>query len=487
MQMNRFLLLLPFLLIGGALGGPTMAQDSPDSVQAVEASRFPFRTTLDGWAADRRRYILDRTHSVGGRLYDRGLFRDITPRTPRDYAYEMLAHRFRSQDINAQRRAENSLLLRTGSVRRDLFAFYTQLQSRIPLAEEHDLSVDAVLQEDGRAQRVFMELGYTWQLASRHALRVRQTFSQSKRDLDLTAAYRYTHARLGEAEVGVTFLDLYSDLIDQRLGIDADDREVIRDYSHSPYLLSLSYTSPEQYPLRGELIGMIQPKTPATFSSQKRPEYRYRDTRRVHVLGALLEYRYAFGAGGVFYKRESSWLRRLGTGADVSSDYTARQRSQRVGAFVKGRYGPLRGVVRGTVGSYLDHQDGTDYSQSLLPKQLSYDEGQQSLRARVLYQPDTGFFTGVEYLTFRRSYDGESDPSKVGANFVFAPWTKQYWGFGPSNYGLLGLVGYRFERGKVVVGAGFDLDGDDDYPADHAEKERTRRFDGGFTRLVLTW
>jgi len=474
-------------ILGGISAGPTGAQTRPDSIQSLKESDYSFRTTLEGWARDRRRYILDRTRSVGGRLYDRGIFRVITPSTPRDYAHEMLSHRFLSEAINMQRRADNSLLLRSGSVRRDLLAFYSHIQSNVALSEGHDLNFDAVLQQDARSNRAFLEMGYTWQVAAHHAIGVQHTFSENKRDLDLTALYRYMRPQIGELEVGVSFQNLYSDLIDQQLGVDGDDREVIRNYTRSPYLLSLSYSSPERLPLRGELFGAFQPTSQATYSSQKRNEYRYQDERRIHFFGALLEYRYPSWTGGMFYKQESSWLKRVGTGEEVSSDYTAQQRSQRIGAFIKGRYGPLLGILRGYLGTYRDHQDGEDYAQSLLPKRLSYDERYQALRVRALYQPETGMFTGLEYLAFHRSYDEGSDPTRVGENFVFAPWAEQYWGFGPSDYGLLGLVGYRFERGKVVVGAGLDLDGDDDYPADHSSKERTRRFDGGFTRLVLTW
>lgn len=461
-----------------------VAQEPADSSQLAFHNPFEFRTTLEGWVESRRRLVLDRKHSIGGRLYDRGIFRHVTPKTNREYAHEMLVQRFSSEAFNERRRARNSLLLRVGSVRRDLLAFVSQIRSRVPLDTAHALTVDAVLQQDGRATRSFLELGYTWQFASRHALGVRHTFSEYKRDVEPTILYQYASRRLGSTEVALTFQNLYSDILDQQLGIFPGDREVIRDYIRHPYLISFSYAFPDHLPLRGEVAGGIQPTSRAIYASQREPEYRYRDDRRLHYLGAILEYRYASFTGGLFYKRDVSQLRRIGKGEKVASDYTARQQFQRFGPFLKGRWGSFQGMVRGFLGSYQDRQTGEDYSESVLPEKISYDEGQRGLQARLLYEPESGFSVGLEYASLRRLYAREDDPGRVGNGIVFAPWTGHYWGLGPSNYGLVGRIGYRFSGGEFVIGVGYDIDGDDDYPTKDLD---TRRFDGAFGRLILTW
>jgi len=466
---------------------PAAAQGHADSLQRSSQDPFEVRTTLAGWADRRRLFVLDRKRNIGGRLYDRGLFRHITPETPRDYAHEMLTQRFPSEALIRQRRTENSLLVRTGSVRRDLLAFVSRIQSQALSDSSRTISFDAVLRQDGRASRAFLEMGYAWSPAAHHTFGVRHTFSEYKRDLDLTALYRYSSRRLGRAEVAITVQNLYSDLIDQQLGIAPDDRTVIRDYTRHPYLLSFSYASPAHFPLRGELAGGVQPMSRATYESQKQPAYRYRDHRRVHFFGALLEYRYASFAGGLFYKRDASWLRRVGDGEAVSSRYTARQRFQRFGGFLQGRRGPFRGMIQGFVGAYNDRQTGRNYAESLLPQKIDYEEGQRGLQGRLFYEPEIGPLVGLGYVAFQRHYGADDDPSRVGQNFVFAPWAKQYWGFGPSDYALVVHLGYRFSHGRVVAGVSYDIDADDDFPADHSEKEKTRRFDGGFGRLVLTW
>ena len=475
------------LLIVAVPRSSVFAQASTDSSRIVLRDSFEFRTTLQGWRESRRRLVLDRRHSIGGRLYDRGIFRHITPKMNREYAHEMLVQRFSSEAFARRRRSQNSLLLRFGSVRRDLLAVVGQLRSRVPLSANHALTVDAVLQQDGQATRPFLEVGYTWMFGSHHALGVRHTFSEYKRDLDPTVRYEYSHRRLGTAAAAVTVQNLYSDLIDQKLGIDPNDRDIIRDYVRQPYLLSFSYTSPDQFPLRGELAGAVQPVSEAIYRSRKRPGYRYRDERQLHFLGALLEYRFSTFSGGLFYKRDASWLRRMGLGEEVSSDYTAQQQFQRFGVFLKGRQGPFRGTLRGFLGAYEDQQSGENYAESLLSSEIDYRERHRGLEAGVRYEPDTGLITGLEYVAFRRGYDDDSDPSRVGVEFPLSSWTKQYWGLGPSDYGFVGLLGYRFTRGKVVFGVGYDIDGDDDHPPDHQGKEETSRFDGAFGRLVLTW
>lgn len=401
----------------------------------------------------------------------------------REYAHEMLVQRFPSEAFNRRRQARNSLLVRVGSVRRDLLAFVAQIRSRVPLGRAHGLTIDAVLQQDGQATRSFLELGYTWQFAPHHAVGIRHTFFEYKRDLDLTVHYRYAHPQLGRAEAALTFQNLYSDLPDQQLGIFAGDRDMIRDYVRFPYLLSVSYASPDHRPLRGEVVGAIQPTSRAIYASQKEPGFRYRDEERLHFFGVLLEYRFASLTGGLFYKRDVSWLRRVGTGAEVASDYTARQRFQRFGPFLKGKWGPFQGMMRGFFGSYTDRQTGNDFSRSLLPQTIDYDEGQWGLQGRLLYEPDSGLSLGLEYASFRRRYPEGAVPGQ-DKEIVFGPWTGQFWGSRLNNHGIVGRVAYRFSKGRVVVGMGYDLDGDDDHPSQDFE---TRRFDDGFGRLVLTW
>ncbi len=488
------LLVLPVGAPGAA--AQTAASGPPgaaDSASAASLSPFALRTTLDRWRDSRRRFALDRAHSVGDWSYDRGVFRHVAPGMDREYAQEMLAYGFSPGDLHEGRRARNRMLLRAGSTRRDLLAFDTRLRSRIRLGRRHALDLSADLREDGQTSRALLEIGYTWQLARRHALGVRHTLSKYKYDLDLSVFYRATSSRLGRAKVEWTFQDLYNDLIYQRLGLSEGDRDLIRDYVRHPYLLSVSYASPDRFRLRGELVGGLQPLSRAAFESQSARARSYRDDRRVRYVGALLEYRLPAGrgrslTGGLFYKSDVSWLRRTGTGPEVPSDYTARQQLRRYGLFLRGRWGPLRAGMRAFRGAYTDRQTGRDYTRSRLPRTLDYEEGQRGLKARLLYAPERGFTSGLMYAGLFRAYDEQCGAESCDVGNTFAPWTGQFWGLGPDNHGAYALVGYRFSRGKFLLGLGLDLDGDDDHPDDHPREPPARAyFDGGFTRLILTW
>jgi hypothetical protein len=144
--------------------------------------------------------------------------------------------------------------------------------------------------------------------------------------------------------------------------------------------------------------------------------------------------------------------------------------------------------VRGFRGAYRDRQTGRDFTHSLLPQAIDYEEGRRGLKGRVAYAPERGLTTGLMYAGLFRSYDEKCDAESCDVGYTFAPWTGQYWGLGPDNHGAYALLGYRFPRGKVVLGLGLDLDGDDDFPESHPNPTPPRSyFDGGFTRLILTW
>lgn len=458
------------------LGTTTAAQPGPDSTHSPSVTQSELRPTLQEWSADRRRLVLDRKHSYGSRHFDRGVFRHVTPEMDREYELDMLMYRFTPTEADYPSRADNSLLLRVGSIERDIWALSTRLQSTVPLDSSKTLTIDGTFQQDAEAHRAFLEIGYAWQVAPHHTVGVRHTFSEYKADLDLTAFYRYSVPRIGSARVSITAQNLYNDFIYEQLGISADALEVLRTYDRAPYLLSLSVSTPKQYPLRGEAIAALQPLSRAVFESQTTPDYRFRDDERLHYMGALIEYRRSPFTTGMFYKRDASWLRRVGEGPEVSSDYTSSQAFQRFGAFVTGRWGRLRGRIRAFTGNYRDQQHGDDYSESIIEQSVDYDEEQRGLQARLLHDPERGAIAGLEYAALQREYHGDELA-------LIRPWTRQWWTLGPSNYRLVGLLGYRFSRGKIIVGIGYDLDGD---PL-QGRLDSPRRFDNGFGRLVLTW
>jgi hypothetical protein len=449
---------------------------SETHAQIDTPSLFERAYTLEGWAQQERLFVLDQRHALENRLYDRGMFRHITPKMDREYSLDMLLYQFTVEELSRWSEAENSIHVRLGSIGRDLFAFYSHLHSRVRLAEHHDLEINAVIQQDGRADRAFLEVGYSWQVADRHAIGVEHTLSEYKPDLDLSARYEFQDRRFGRASAYLTIQDVYNNFIYNQLGITPDRRQIIRSFSDLPYFFSLSLDSPDRYALRGELAAGIQPLNRIDYWSQTDEAYRYFDEERLRYLGALVEYRHRLLTTGMFYKHDRSWVRRKGTGSEMTSDYTSVQEFNRLGAYIAARIWKFHGTARAFTGSYTDQQQGANYSESLIPMAVDYDEGQRGLQVRVLYESRRGPFGGLEYVAFQRSYDDN-------ISILARNWTKQWWVLGPSNYRLVGLIGYRFSQGRILAGIGYDLDGD---PVAH-EDLGLRRFDNGFGRLVLTW
>jgi len=147
-----------------------------DSTRHSSTEPFALRTSLDAWRESRRLFLLDRAHSVGGRFFDRGLFRHVTPGIDREYNQEMIAYGFPSGSARRGHSADNRLLVRGGSIRRDLWAFSARLRSRVSLGDDHALDLRLDLQEDGQVSRALLDIGYAWRPAPSHRVGLRHTF-----------------------------------------------------------------------------------------------------------------------------------------------------------------------------------------------------------------------------------------------------------------------------------------------------------------------
>lgn len=437
------------------------------------------RVTLSEWAAHRRTALLDQRHAYGGRTYDRGVFRHITPPMDREYALDMTNYQFSPLENATWRRMESGMRLRVGSIVRAKWAFLTEVKHTAPLGDDHTLRIDATLQQDGQAQRSLVELNYDWELASGHHAGLRHTFSQYKPDLDLSLFYQYGNRREGRARAELTVLDTYHDLIFQTLGVSEKDEDFVRSYSTNPYLGQLTIESPSRFPLHGELHLGWQPESELVVQSQDEEAYRYRDREASHYVGALLQYTAGPIGGGVLVQQDKSSLDRAGLRAAVSSDYETTQRFQRGGAFLIGEWRTLRGEAWFFLEDYYDRQQGEDFSLSTIGRSMNYTEYRKNYRFRVAYVPsDHGAYGSLEYLGMSRRLGPK--PWIMGNE-----WTNHWFSLAPSNYRLSGVIGYRFQHGAVALGMNFDLDGDKHYKAD-PDFDR-KRFDNGFVRFTISW
>ena len=453
---------------------PIACTPVPDTENYVP---LPQRATLSYWSEVRRRMILDREHSVGEQFHDRGVFRHTTRFVDREYELDLVAYRFSPFEDEQWMRASGGIRLRAGSVERDLFAIETELKNTVPLGTEskHYFSINGILREDPQVQQAWLEMSYAYQIARQHAVGLRHTFSQYKYDLDITPFYEYASPSWGRASVAVTILDAYSNFIYERLGINEEIQDVLRIYETKPYLFNVSYRTPTQYAFRGEITAGFQPNTRSAYTSQTSESYRFQETVSVHYLSAMIEYHCDPVSAGVYIQRDASRLSRTSTGDSLDTSYRTEQTQQRIGAYVRGTWRNFRLRANAFTGFYDDIQSGESFDTSTLNNAFSFTTETNGIHSRLVYEPDGWPFFGVEYLSFMR---------RLPANGrALVPWSGKYWDIGPDNYRVVGLIGYRFRRGSVAMGIGYDTDGD----FNRFKPAPLKRFDNGFFRFAMTW
>lgn len=456
-----------------------------------------------GWVHRHRTLILDRSHSYGGwmfsrdeygftsplrsdrqidahalALYDRGAFRHLTPKMDREYNLDRLVYEFTGQATAQWRRAPNGVRTYAGSIERTTGAIVTQLKQNISLAADHELDVNAHLQQDPSGRRALLTLGYRWNLTDEHTVGARHTFTEYKADLDATLFYQFSRDHLGTARLGVTVQNLYNDFLYGTLGVPAQDELLIRTYEKQPILLSGTVTTPERYRLRGELHVSVQPQSRMRLTAQNTPDFQFRDEESLHFLSSLLEYQFPYVTAGAFYRRDRSALHRYGSSTNVQADYTSTQTTQTVGGYLLANWWHLHAEAWGTYTQYRDHQTGDHFGLSTLDGPIDYRDPHRRLKVRVTYEPESvGPTAGLEYLFFQR-------PNLENGAQMTSQWTGEWFVLGRNNYRLALLLGYAFERGSVTLGVGYDLD-NDDLPGDIPDSPG--RFDNGFGRLTIYW
>ncbi len=452
------------LLLGVLMGGDVRAQ-AP-------------HVSLMGWAADKRIHLLDRSHALGGRRYDRGAFRHLTPLTDREYRLDLMAYRFSPVEDYAWTRSPDGFRLRAGSISRARWAIVSEVKATVAIESRHDFRIDARMQQDPHAQqRSFVELGYRWAFRPNHAIGVKHTFSEYKPDLDLTLYYEVGSGPDGRLRAGIVFQDLYNNLIFNQLG--AQEEAFDRDYRRKPYLLTIEGATPVVHHLRAEVVAGFQPERRALYASKTEPAERYLEAETVHYVGGLLEFSPpGYFTAGAIVLQDRTHLRRDGRSPAVRSAYTAEQTQQRLGLFVLRTWARVRTALWLWAERYRDQQTGDNFDLSLIDADLNYRETRRFARARVIYEPPRPWpMVGVEYLAGRRKL-GEDDPTTLARQ-----WTRRWFTLGPSNYRAVGLIGYRIgTRGLVVLGIGYDTDGDTNFKVDEPS-----RFDNGFVRFSMTW
>lgn len=476
---------VPFIVLFFAFTlavGPAYGQDSLQTNAYAQGpglvipSDQSTHATLEGWAADRRLYVLDRHDGYGDLFYDRGVFRHITPLMDHEYDIDMVSYEFSLIQDRVWSQLGSGMRMGAISTSRQRWEIRTEVKNSVELADSHRLHLDIILERGAQAQRAFVEFSYDWEAFPHHYFGLRHTVTQYKPDFDISFFYQYGNDWDGMVRFEGTLLDIYNNFIFDVLGPDSRHGPYVTSYKKQPYLLQLSFASPAKYALRGELYSGWQPQGRLRVTSQDNAAMRYRDQEQAHYLGALVEYDFGAVTIGMVYQRDRSALDRQGLGADLPSDYWSKQRFERGGTYVIGSWGTLRGEAWFFLADYYDRQQGNNFSLSTLDGATNWSEYRKRYRARISYTPQpTGLYAAVEYSALSRRLNRQA------ARFFSTQWSRHSYLKGPSNYRSTFMLGYRFGSAEFVAGKNFDLDGDD------RRGFWNKSFDSGFFRFAISW
>lgn len=434
----------------------------------------PRRATLVGWADRLHIAIRDRRHAHGGLFYDRGLLRRFTPSMDHEYDIDLRTYRFTFADDADWYDSATAFRTYMGSINRSRFATASHFRSHIALDERQTVLLTGLQQEDLRAERFFVEVGYRYRLGPHH-FGFDQTLASYKPDLDFGLFYTFAAAPVGTLRLALTLLDVANNFIFDILGADPTLEDTVRSYRRPPRLLTAQWISPTWRNLRGEVHAGVQPPARAEVHSQARPAQRFTWEDRLHYVGALLEARFGPVTLGAMYRETYTRIRRgAPPGSVFTSDFASAQASRTLTLYGLASRWRLHAEAWLHHERYRDHQFGTDFDEAALPAALDYREGRTTFHARLTYAPaKRGLRLAFDYIADGRTYN--DDLAILNQYLRFRQHTPN---------GRFALqVGYAFSRRTyVAIGGAFDAGGD----PFHKDRSLTR-YDGGFARVVIAY
>lgn len=453
---------------------------------AVIAQSGERHSTLLGWEAELRRFMLDRTHNYGGTHFERGLFRENIPPVTPEHEIDLMTYRFTDMDDYAWERAENGYRLYMGSLDAKTFAVENHLKTSMEVTPSSTFRITGVQAENFRAERFLVSLEFEKQWAGNHAVGLNHTISKAKGDLDAGLYYRYGNLDDGMIRVETTFLDWASN-VTERLAHESENRyndyDVIAHYHKRPQLYSLELLSPDLDHFRGEIVAGIQTLLDKTVSPDDTLEFR--DREWAHYAGVLLEYYNPYLTAGITFKREFSKLKRNPlAGSSYEPEFGNWQFTNQYGIYASA---DVHKKIR--VEQWLWYEDNTDRLQGdTVPEDLrpfDFVERRVKLKSRILYDNrSTGLKMGIEFHADYRYPQGEEIRGVRNRDFRIV-----YSNVRDTNERMSFTIGYRVSPHFYLLGGlSYDLD------MDHISGFGLPRisgtptwFDGGYGRLIVTW
>ncbi|MEX2347517.1 MAG: hypothetical protein WD604_17970 [Balneolaceae bacterium] len=463
---------------------------------AAKAQTDPPRATLKGWADYNNLFIKDRAHNTGGYYYDRGLFRWYTHEMGPEYDGDIFAMRFTLFDDYKWAQTENGYRTAFGSINTPDFSVIGSLKNQVDVSNKGFFTIEATQQEDRRAQRVLFNLGYTHRFNNLHRAGFKHTLSQRKTDIDATLFYRYGNRNRGTVTAEFTFLDWFNNIASDLALHRKSDYEVRHVYSKQPYLYSLQLESPRIGIFRGEAVASIQPQSTARVNRKDAAEEDFILHDWVNYQGALLEFALKGVTGGVIYQRTFAKMERgPAENSEYELDYGNRQLQTRWGFYGAYQWKKLGFEqwfwIERNRDQQIDHNPGAyrqqdPYAGSRYP--FDFNEVHRWNKTRLYFDPgDKGLTAYLEHNGDWRDLAAGRDLADEFKAYNYRIYYDNH--IETRNERFTFSLGYRFsENFYFLLGASIDIDGDVINGFDQQRGEGVvSRFDGGFTRMVLSW
>lgn len=460
------LLLLCLVFFGGCIL-PAFAQD---------ASNSPSRVTLEGWVHDIRVAVWDRAGTDGGRYSDRGVFRYRSPRMDHEYDLDMFTADFTLAEDADFFSHESGFRGHATSVTTLDLASATHIRALVPMGNQVGFRFDADLQDDFRAKRLALQVGYEFGVSDGHVVGFTHSLSKAKADMDWGLYYRYEGSDGLNVEAEVVALDGINNIITGQK-VSPFNRDTVRTYRTAPFMFAGRISAPIVRRIRGEAAFGVQTRSVADVRSLNSDSLRFTHEDALWYAGLLVEidaWPEYVTAGGVAQITSTSATRSADATALDPAEYTTRQPFSRLGVFALSRIGRVRAETWMYYDHYTDEQKGVLFGGSSVDGPYLFEDKRLWLQTEVGVLASFNLETSLSYQADLRSY-----PSGEGLDDRFL-------GFIPHrpNHRMTMKLSYHFSELAVFDwGLSFDLD-NDHFFMDPASRSR---YDGMYFRLRSNW
>lgn len=379
--------------------------------QVFDCTEQRHATTFD-WTFQSRLQILDPSHSFGGDSYDRGFNRIFTPEITKEYDFDMFTFQPDFDDSFDWYECGQGSRSITGSYIKSKIAVFTHIQKDIIFSPTTSATVNAVLQQDGRADRAFFEFKFNYNLNQNHQLYFAHTLSEEKKDLDVTTGYKFQKDRFGDLEISMTVQDHFNNLVNVAGNSTA---KRIRDiYEHEiksfPVFLFMRYRSDTDLKWHLDISSGYQPVKKLERISNNDPDYSIFENEEIIFFNGSFSYNIEPFLFGSYFYYDRSHLKKTGnSGTPFDGFYYTEQKFTKKGFFAYAFFSRFTPHLIISLEDYLDHQDGTDFTISSVSEKLEHTEDRVVLNVgSKVHFFDSKFKVKFQYLSFLRNQNIES-------------------------------------------------------------------------------